>query len=323
MPFSIQRYEAVMTLLLIVLGTLVAVVAGGFVVEALRQRPEAPDKLYWATNLPIRYTQIDGNRIRYIKTGSGPNLVLLHTLRTQLDIFEKIVPTLAKSFTVYTLDYPGHGFSDIPKADYGPDLFVKAVEGLLDKLDLKDVTVAGISIGGVIPLIIAAKQNPRVTKVVAINPYDYGNGSGLARAGAFAWLTVNLGKVPVLGETFMRLRNPFVEKRVLLGGVAHPSAITAGFGEQANASGRRPGHYQAFLNLLRHAYLWDEARQLYGEIKVPVLVVYGDHDWSHIDERQRTVAAIPKAKMETVPEAGHFLSLDQPKRLIELIEAFA
>ena len=99
--------------------------------------------------------------------------------------------------------------------------------------------------------------------------------------------------------------------------------VREGFGEQANASGRRPGHYQAFLNLLRHAYLWDEARQLYGEIKVPVLVVYGDHDWSHIDERQRTVAAIPKAKMETVPEAGHFLSLDQPKRLIELIKAFA
>jgi len=323
MPFSIQRYEAAMTLLLIVLVTLVAIFAASFVVEALRQPPAAPDKLYWAPNLPIQYTQIDGNRIRYIKTGSGPNLVLLHTLRTQLDIFEKIVPTLAKSFTVYALDYPGHGFSDIPKTDYGPDLFVKAVEGFLDKLDLKDVTLAGISIGGVIPLIIAAKQNPRVTKVIAINPYDYGNGTGLARAGAFAWLTVNLGKVPVLGETLTRLRNPYVEKRVVLGGVADPSAITPGFGEQANASGRRPGHYQAFLNLLRHAYLWDEQRQLYGEIKVPVLVVYGDHDWSHIDERQRTVAAIPNAKMETVPTAGRFLSLDQPKRLADLIKAFA
>ncbi|HAH64725.1 MAG TPA: hypothetical protein DCL72_04450, partial [Rhizobiales bacterium] len=71
-----------MTLLLIVLVTLVAIFAASFVVEALRQPPAAPDKLYWAPNLPIQYTQIDGNRIRYIKTGSGPNLVLLHTLRT-------------------------------------------------------------------------------------------------------------------------------------------------------------------------------------------------------------------------------------------------
>lgn len=94
-----------------------------------------------------------------------------------------------------------------------------------------------------------------MTKVIAINPYDYGGGTGLARANVFAWLTVNVGKVPVLGETFMRLRNAYVEARILRGGVAHPSAITPGFADQANGSGRRPGHYQAFLNLLRHAHL--------------------------------------------------------------------
>ena len=312
-----------MTLMLIAIGILLAVFAASFVVEALRQRPAAPAKLYWAPDLPIHYTEIDGNRIRYIKTGSGPTLVLLHTLRTQLDIFEKVVPTLAKSFTIYAPDYPGHGFSDIPKADYAPELFVKAVEGFLDKLDLNDVTLAGISIGGVIPLIIAAKHNPRVTKVIAINPYDYGDGTGLARANVLAWLNVNVGKVPVLGEAFMRLRNAYVEKHILQGGVAHPSAITPGFAAQASASGRRPGHYQAFLNLLRHAYLWDAAREHYGDIEVPVLVVYGDRDWSRPDERQRTVAAIPQAKMETVPEGGHFLSLDQPQRLAELITSFA
>ncbi len=134
-----------MTLMLITIGILLAVLAASFVVEALRQRPVTPAKLYWAPDLPIQYTEIDGNRIRYIKTGSGPTLVLLHTLRTQLDIFEKVVPTLAKSFTVYAPDYPGHGFSDIPKTDYEPELFVKAVEGFLDKLDLNDVTLAGIS----------------------------------------------------------------------------------------------------------------------------------------------------------------------------------
>jgi pimeloyl-ACP methyl ester carboxylesterase len=312
-----------MTLMLITIGILLAVFAASFVVEALRQRPVTPAKLYWAPDLPIQYTEIDGNRIRYINTGSGPTLVLLHTLRTQLDIFEKVVPTLAKSFTVYAPDYPGHGFSDIPKTDYEPELFVKAVEGFLDKLNRNDVTLAGISIGGVIPLIIAAKQNPRVTKVIAINPYDYGDGTGMARANIFAWLTVYVGKVPVLGEAFMRLRNADVEARILRGGVANPSAITPGFADQANASGRRPGHYQAFLNLLRHAHLWDSAREHYGDIKVPVLVVYGERDWSRPDERRRTVAAIPNAKMETIPEGGHFLSLDQPKRLADLIASFA
>jgi pimeloyl-ACP methyl ester carboxylesterase len=314
--------ESRMTLPLLIIGSLIFVVVLSFGVEALRRRPTAPATLYWAPEIPIHTTEIGGNAIRYIKTGTGPPLVLLHTLRTQLDIFEKLVPLLSKSFTVYALDYPGHGFSDIPKTDYGPELFVKTVEGFLDKLDLKNVTLAGISIGGVIPLIVAANHNPRIKRVIAINPYDYGHGWGIARANGWAWLTFNLARVPVLGETVMRLRNPFIEQRILQGGVADLAAITPGFGAQVHASGLRPGHYRAFINLLRHAYLWDQARERYGEITAPVLVVYGDKDWSRQDERQRTVKAIPGAKVETVANAGHFLSLDQPERLAELIKSF-
>jgi len=218
--------------------------------------------------------------------------------------------------------YPGHGFSDIPETTYDPDLFVRTVEGFLDKLDLKDVTLAGISIGGVIPLIAAANRNSRVKKVIAINPYDYAHGMGIARANGWAWLTFNLAKVPVLGETVMRLRNQFIEQRILQGGVANPEAITPGFGAQVRASGLRPGHYRAFLNLLRNAHKWDEARQRYREINLPVLVIYGDQDWSRQEERRRTVQAIPGARVETVANGGHFLSLDQPESLAELIKSF-
>jgi pimeloyl-ACP methyl ester carboxylesterase len=311
------------TLVLIVIVILVCVFCAGLIAEALRIAPKTPEQLYWAPEIPIRYLDIEGNRIRYIKTGSGPNLVLLHTLRTQLDIFEKLVPLVAKSFTVYALDYPGHGFSDIPQTDYRPELFVETVEGFLDRLDLSDVTFAGISIGGVIPLIIAAKKNKRVKKVIAINPYDYGRGTGLARANAVAGLIFTLAKVPVLGEMVMRLRNVALENRILEGGVADPDTLTPGFYAITYASGLRPGHYHAFLNLIRHAHHWDEARARYGKIEVPVLVVYGEQDWSRAEERQRTVKSIPGARIEVVPGGGHFLSLDQPKRLAELVKRFA
>ena len=84
--------------------------------EATRPVPQAPRKLRWAPDIPVEYVEVGGNTLRYIKTGTGPVVVLLHTLRTQLDLFEKVVPKLAKHFTVYALDYPGHGYSDIPKA---------------------------------------------------------------------------------------------------------------------------------------------------------------------------------------------------------------
>ena len=80
-----------------------------FVAEALRPKPKTPAKLRWAPDIPIQSVEIGGNKVRYIKTGKGPVLVLLHTLRTQLDLFEKVVPELSQRVTGVALDYPGHG----------------------------------------------------------------------------------------------------------------------------------------------------------------------------------------------------------------------
>jgi pimeloyl-ACP methyl ester carboxylesterase len=312
-----------MTLLAVVGGLLVLPVVISLLVEAMRARPEPPRSLYWDPAIPIEYALVGGVRVRYVKTGRGPNLVLLHTLRTQLDIFEKLVPLLAGQFTIHALDYPGHGFSDIPEVEYRPTLFVDSVEAFLEHADLGDATLAGVSIGGTIPLLIAARRNPRVKRVVAINPYDYGKGGGITRGNLVAKLVFTLAKLPVLGETVMRLRNPMVERRIMEGGVADPAALTPGFLAQLWASGTRAAHYRAFLNLIRNAHLWEEARQAYAEIGVPVLVVYGERDWSYPEERRRTLDAIPGARAETVPGAGHFLPLDQPERLAELIRGFA
>ena len=56
------------------------------------------------------------------------------------------------------------------------------------KLNLRGVTLAGVSIGEAIALIIAAQRNPRVARVIAINPYDYAKGRGMARSSIFGWL---------------------------------------------------------------------------------------------------------------------------------------
>ena len=293
------------------------------VIEALRPAPPIPAELGWAAEIPVQYAAVRGHRLRYIKTGRGPNLVLLHTLRTQLDIFQKVIPTLAQRFTVYALDYPGHGYSDIPKVDYEPKLFVDAVGGFLDDLDIRDATLAGISIGGTIALLMAAQHNPRVKKVVAINPYDYGRGGGVRRSSPVANLIFGLGMVPVLGETVMRFRNRIVERPIFEGGVAEPEAIPAPLREELYLVGTRPGHYRAFLSLLRNAHKWDEAHALYPGIKAPVLLVYGGHDWSKPNERETTRGDIPGAKMQALTGGGHFLSLDRPREVEQLITEFA
>jgi len=92
-------------LLLIVVGSGVVVWLVSIIVEALRPIPKTPTTLSWAREIPIRYIKVRDYQLRYISAGTGPTLVLLHTLRTQLDLFEKVVPELSKHFTVYALDF--------------------------------------------------------------------------------------------------------------------------------------------------------------------------------------------------------------------------
>ena len=311
-----------METLIIAVAALAGTVLVSLLVEALRTEPPAPEKLAWAPEIPIQYLSVNDVRLRYIKTGQGPNLVLLHTLRTQLDIFQRVIPALAPRFTVHALDFPGHGYSDIPDATYAPDLFVRAVAGFLDQLKIEQAVVAGVSIGGVIPLLLAAQGNSRIRKIVSINPYDYARGRGLARASIVARVLVLCALVPVLGETFLRLRNPIVEGMIFRGGVGDAGAFPPALLAEFYRNGNRKGHYRAFLSLLRNAWKWDTAHAEYGKVRVPVLVVYGERDWSTAAERDATVRAIPGARMAQVAGGGHFLPVDRPQEVVRLITEF-
>jgi pimeloyl-ACP methyl ester carboxylesterase len=311
-----------MTQAAILLALLAVPVLISYIVEALRSEPTPPEQLAWAPGIPLRYVTVDGSRARYAVTGEGPVLVLLHTLRTQLDVFQKVIPQLARDFTVYAVDYPGHGWSDIPEADYTPEFFARFVSRFLDTLQINDALLAGVSIGGTIPLLMAAGGNPRIRGIVSINPFDYGK-RGAGRANAVAKIIFTLASVPVLGETVMRFRNRFVERKILEGGVVAREALPPALPEEVFVAGERSGQYRAFLNLIRHMPLWAKAHEVYGHIRVPVLLVYGDHDWSREAERHATLREIPGARLVLVENGGHFLTLDRSEAVVHQIRSFA
>jgi pimeloyl-ACP methyl ester carboxylesterase len=309
-----------MPVILWIAAVLLAMVPLSYLVERLRSRPDQPDRLAWVPDVAIRYVNVGGARLRYIVAGSGPAVVLLHTLRTQLDMFQKVFPELAKRYRVYALDYPGHGYSDIPRADYTAEFFTTSVAGFLDALGIENAILAGESIGGSIALLLAARHNPRVRGVVAVNPYDYAAGRGLARSSPVAAILLALGRVPVVGATVMRLRSPLVQRLIFQGGLRRNESMPPALGREMYRVGNRPGHYQAFMSLLSHSSGWEDARREYGTIDRPVLLLYGDHDWSQPDEREADARNIPGAQLRTVQNGGHFLSLDQPEAWVRAVD---
>src|SRR5262245_30037281 len=100
----------------------------------------------WCPSGDLEYLQLaDGRRLRYLRTGSAEApLVLLHTVRTQLDHFQFVVPKLTDAFTVYAVDFPGMGWSDIsPDATYVEPALRRAVVDFVTQLDLWNLTLAG------------------------------------------------------------------------------------------------------------------------------------------------------------------------------------
>jgi pimeloyl-ACP methyl ester carboxylesterase len=304
------------------LGVVGALVLLSYLVEALRKAPATPATVPWAPDVPVRWVTVDGVRLRYVVAGSGPPLVLLHTLRTQLDLFQRVIPALARRYQVYALDYPGHGHSDIPATEYTAEFFIGTIAGFLQQLGIEKAVLVGESIGATIALGLAARRDPRVRAVVAISTYDYDRGRGTLRASALARLLFSVNDVPVLGGTVMRLRQYPIVKAVFEGGLHRLEALPAPLAREMYQVGNRPGHYQAFMSLVHHWPTWEAVRKRYGDIDCPVLLLYGDHDWSRPDERAETARLIPGAEVHTVKNAGHFLSFDAPAETIEQVVEF-
>jgi len=87
---------------------------------------------------------------------------------------ESLVRELVPSFDIVALDLPGHGHSSAPAVDYTAAYFTDMPERFLDACGLENAVLVGESIGASIALGLAARRNPRVARVVALNPYDYG-----------------------------------------------------------------------------------------------------------------------------------------------------
>src|SRR6266545_1602045 len=73
-------------------------------------RPNSDYTRTWSPSGEVEYaTLADGTRLRYVKAGSGPALILLHTVRTQLDHFQLVIPKLVHAFTVSPSTCPAWG----------------------------------------------------------------------------------------------------------------------------------------------------------------------------------------------------------------------
>jgi pimeloyl-ACP methyl ester carboxylesterase len=260
----------------------------------------------------------DGTRLRYLKAGSGPALILLHTVRTQLDHFQLVIPRLVDAFTVYAIDFPGMGWSDItPGATYTEPALRRAIVELITSLDVTDVTLAGESMGATVALTASTELEDRVQRVVAFNPYDYSKGVG--RANGVAALYVGSARLTGIGSVVTMMENKPVLGVVLRGGLVDGSRLPDDYLAELRRVGRRPGYARVAREVFRNVDSMIAARAAYGRITAPVTLVYGEQDWSRRTEREANAALLGHARSIALPRTGHFAALEQPEQVADIL----
>lgn len=254
-------------------------------------------------------------RLRYLTGGSGAPLVLLHTVRTQAEHFRHLIPLVQQRYTVYALDLPGMGHSEIvPGASYDEPALRGAVKALVTQLDLHDVTLLGESMGAVLALTAAADLPDRVRRVVAVNAYDYAG--GIARSSLLARLIITGVIAPGVGPLLARLEPKPVMRAILTGGLGDPAALREDYLDELLSVGRHPGYSTVARAVYRNLPSLVAARARYAEVAAPIHLVYGERDWSRPSDRQANRQLLPGAEFTQVPGAGHFIALERPDVLL-------
>lgn len=114
---------------------------------------------------------LDDIRLNAEITGpaTGPALVLIHALGTNLALWDGLIPLLPTGLRILRLDLRGHGASDVPTPPYAMGALIRDVERIMDHFVLKDAVVLGLSLGGMVAQGLATKRLDLVRALILSN----------------------------------------------------------------------------------------------------------------------------------------------------------
>ena len=169
-------------------------------------------------NMKIR---VNGAELYYEVWGQGPAIILVHGNSETHEIFDVLIPSLAKDHTVYAVDSRCHGQSEnTERISY--ELMCDDMIQFIKKLDIHKPILYGFSDGGVIGLMIAMKEPNLLSKLISSGADLYPTGMKLTLFPAMIKEAIHRDKV-----YRMMFKEPHIKARELQK-IKIPTVILAG-----------------------------------------------------------------------------------------------
>ncbi|RWX80934.1 3-oxoadipate enol-lactonase [Neorhizobium lilium] len=258
----------------------------------------------------MQFVHINGVAIHYDASyaeSGRPAIVFINSLGTDRRIWHHVLPKLAGDFTLVTYDKRGHGLSDLGQPPYSIELLAQDLAALIDHLELSQVVLVGLSVGG---LIAQGLYDARPDLVKAMVLSNTAHKIGTAESWQKRIAAVEQGGIASILDSVMErwFTPPFrVPENAAYQGYCNMLV-------RQSASG-----YTGTCAAIRDA----DFTQAATRIAVPVLCIAGEQDGSTPPELVKSTAdLIPGARYEIIENVAHIPCVEAPAVHAALVRGF-
>lgn len=245
------------------------------------------------------YILINNHQIYFQKVGRGKNLILLHGWGADVSSFWPIVDFLKQNFTLWLLDLPGFGRSDLPKGQWSVEDYADTVAKFIKDHKIKGPVVLGHSFGGSVAIKLAAKYPNLISKLILEAS------SGIRpKPSLFNRLSIILAKIikfglPNLLNVKDRVKNWFYK-------LTGSDYLTTGVLKKT------------FVKIIRDDLTLDAQK-----IPHKTLIIWGEDDFlSPLKLGKKLYQLIKNSKIEILEECNHDPHIKQTEKFVRLVKDF-
>ena len=250
-------------------------------------------------------------QLNYKVFGEGPPVIILHGLLGMLDNWQSFAKKLAKDYQVFIVDQRNHGRSPHENTHSYEEMSADLL-GFMDALGLEKVYLIGHSMGGKTIIDFALKNEERIEKMVVVDigvkTYKGGHEEIIE-----ALLSIDFDTFERRSEVdaFLATKIENVGIRMFL---------------LKNLDRRKEGGFQWKMNLNVLAEQYENIQKGYlgvGISEADVMFAAGAKSRYILEEDHQGIRQVfPRAKLISIPDAGHWVHAEQPEALYREICRF-
>lgn len=252
----------------------------------------------------------DQGNVHYEVYGHGKPVILLHGWLGSWGLWQQTMADLGSSYRTYALDFWGFGESGKRRVTYDVQDFVSLVDQFMEQLGIAGAPLVGHSMGGTVSLSVAINYPGRVTKVaVAGSPIAGSSLAPLLKLAGYRSLAFLLFNLMIPFRAWMK----YFYSRQICSDPRFPDMMDRDLSRTTLES------FLLSIASLRRTDL----RSCLGQVRVPVLGMYGDKDrvvdplqWEPLEK------GVPHARIARFPTAGHFMMLESPVEFSQILKRF-